>query len=428
VSFQTEGSFAATAAAGSPRMLLFALQTSHASSCRWPKAFGEAGFVVAALCGRSSLLRSSQYLRQAYPLHARRLAPVVLHDLKAAFRQFQPDLIVPCDERAVQILAYFLRREQAAPRFLPPALLSCLRVSLGRLETFPDRSMKDATYAVARRAGVAIPESMPVAAEADITNAGRAFGYPFVLRRSHGASGDEVRICRDHAHAVAAFSRFASRPALLKTALRRMLRSDWFPQFSAILAQRYIAGLPGMTCAAAVEGRTAAIVTAITVQQKHETGPATVASLAPHPGMAEASGAMIAAFGASGLISFDFALDEAGNAFLLECNARPTYILHLGPLAGVDLAHGFFEGVNGRMPPASQFNSAIARTVSFFPESLALEPRSGIAGTGTHDVPWDDPVLLRAILRKAGFRGAEAEALLHHIGGASAPAVTGVTA
>jgi hypothetical protein len=125
-----------TALPAVPRVLLFAIQTSHAGSCRLPKLFKEAGFRVGILGLRSSLLQTTRHADEKFVLPARRFEPLIRHGLERAFAGFRPDIIVPCDERAVSVVNYWTGQAER-PELLSSGLRDCLAFSLGSLEGLP---------------------------------------------------------------------------------------------------------------------------------------------------------------------------------------------------------------------------------------------------------------------------------------------------
>jgi hypothetical protein len=128
-------------------------------------------------------------------------------------------------------------------------------------------------------------------------------------------------------------------------------------------------------------------------------GPATIVRIADIPEVRQITEKMVGAFEANGFLSFDFIVDESGRAVLLECNPRPTQIMHLGSLVGVDLARSFREALAGARDAPCEFPQG-ERKVAFFPQEWKRDPESSLLVTGFHDVPWEDPALLRAILGK----------------------------
>jgi glutathione synthase/RimK-type ligase-like ATP-grasp enzyme len=379
------------------RVLLFAIQTSHAGSCRLPKLFKEAGFRVGVLGLRSSLLHASRHSDERFRLRARRFEPLIRSSLEKAFDAFRPDIIVPCDERAVSIVDHWIGGQQASP--LSAGLRDCLVASLGKPERLAERSSKLRTLELARSIGVRTPRETKVTSRAECEQAAASFGYPVILKLSHGAGGNGVRLCRTAEQLGAAFRDFERGLSAVKAWRRRLLRRDWFGSRFDILVQEFIPGRPAMSCIAVSGGRPLSIVTGFAENVTEPMGPASIVRIVDIPEIRQMTQAMAEAFEASGFLSFDFIVDEAGRAVLLECNARPTQIMHLGHLVDVDLAralHGALQGA--REAPCEAPRGE--REVAFFPQEWKRDPASSTVANGFHDVPWEDPVLLRAILGK----------------------------
>jgi predicted ATP-grasp superfamily ATP-dependent carboligase len=382
------------------RVLLFTALAGNVATYRLPKVLTEAGFEIAALSQPQSLFNHTRYLQRRFRLNARRFAPIMRADLERAYRHFRPDIIIPCCERAASLVRYWVENERNASGHLSPGLLACLARSVGKLETLNARSMKSETQKLARSLGLRTPRETTVETLDAATQAAAHYGYPVVLKLSHGAGGNGVRLCRDEAALVQSFAALSVRPSPLKALRRKLLRVDWLPSRSNIVVQEFIAGTPAMTCAAAFAGRTVGVVSAFASQTTSPTGPASIVHLAPHDGMVRASAAMIEAFGATGFISFDFVVDEAGREYLLECNPRPTQILHLGGLVAVDLPKRLLDALNGIVPDSPEIVRDREAGIAIFPAEWNRDPASPALRENHHDVPWDDPDLIRAMLRK----------------------------
>jgi hypothetical protein len=381
-----------------PRILLFAIQTSHAGSCRLPKLFKEAGFRVGVLGLRGSLLHATRYADEKFRLPARRFEPLIRHGLAKAFADFRPDVIVPCDERAVSVVNYWVGDATRAAA-LPPGLSKCLGRSLGRLERLPERASKLLTLDLARSIGLRAPRETVVTSPAEAREAAAAFGYPVVLKLSHGAGGNGVRLCETPDQLDAAFRSYGHTRSTVKAWRRRLLRRNWFGSQCDMLVQEFIRGRPAMSCVAAVGGRSLAIATGFAERVTEPMGPASIVRIVDIPEIRRATERMVKEFGASGFLSFDFVIGPSGEAVLLECNPRPTQIMHLGSLVGVDLARSFRLALQGRCEAPCKFPRG-EREAAFFPQEWTRNPGNPILATAFHDVPWEDPALLRAMLGK----------------------------
>ena len=385
----------ALSAEKAPRILLFTIQTSHPGSCRLPKYLKAAGFHVGVLGLPRSLILASSHADARYTLMARRFEPMIRASVERAFRSFRPDIVVPCDERAVSVVGSWLGPHAPA---LSADLMQCLRRSLGSIETFTQRYSKLATLAMAREAGVDCPRDRVVDSLETCEAAAAAFGYPVVLKISHGAGGAGVVLCRDAAALRTTWAEFSSRYTRSKSLRRRLLRRSWFGEGHSFLVQEYVAGSPAMSCASALEGRALSVVSGMVSATTGRMGPASVTTVCRHPQIEDATARMVARMKASGFLSFDFVVAENGAVKLLECNPRPTQILHLAPLIGVDPARALKAALAGGewTPPAADSSVEVA----FFPQEWKRDSASAALTTVHHDVPWDDPKLLRAILGK----------------------------
>jgi predicted ATP-grasp superfamily ATP-dependent carboligase len=305
---------------------------------------------------------------------------------------------VPCDERAVSVIDYWIGgSQQDTP--LTSGLRECLVSSLGDPKRLAERSSKLQTLELARLNGVRTPREVKVTSRAECEQAAATFGYPVILKLSHGAGGNGVRLCRTPEQLAAAFQSFERGRSIIKTWRRRLLRRDWFGSWFDIMVQEYVPGRPAMRCTAAFAGRSLSIVTGIAEEVTEPMGPASIVRIVDIPEIRRMTQSMVKAFQASGFLSFDFIVDDAGSAVLLECNARPTQIMHLGHLVDVDLAKALRGALQGTSDAPCETPRG-EREVAFFPHEWKRNPESSTLATGFHDVPWEDPKLLRAILGK----------------------------
>jgi biotin carboxylase len=252
---------------------------------------------------------------------------------------------------------------------------------------------------LARSVGVRVPREIKVTSAAQCRQAAEMFGYPVMLKLSHGAGGNGVSLCGTPEQLEGAFRRFERGQSTAKLWRRRLQRRDWFGSRFDIVVQEFVRGRPAMSCVAALAGRALSTVSGFAEKVSERVGPATVVRIVDVPEIRQATEEMVKAFGASGFLSFDFIVDEAGHAILLECNPRPTQIMHLGHLVGVDLARSFREALVGTRDESCQFPEG-EREVAFFPQEWKRDPQSPALQASYHDVPWEDPALLRAMLAK----------------------------
>jgi len=122
-----------------------------------------------------------------------------------------------------------------------------------------------------------------------------------------------------------------------------------------------------------------------------------------HREMTEAAEKMARRLKLSGLHGFDYMLNAQRNAFLIEINPRITQVGHLNMGPGQGLPRALVSIPFGReiqpVPPVTNSD-----TVALFPKEWLRDPDSPYLQNGYHDVPWDQPELVRDSLRRAGVR------------------------
>ncbi|MDQ0347707.1 hypothetical protein J2S76_002134 [Ancylobacter vacuolatus] len=410
-----EDSSATPAGGGRPvRVLMVALEGRHISSCRLPAAFAAAGAEVGALADADSLMFRSRHVTARFPLAQTPSARHLLADLERACAAFAPDLLVPCDERTLWFLDHC--RAQGGRLGLAafsPGLRACLTRSLGLLDTLPARTLKPLTQRRAREIGVRAPQDILTATPDAARAAARRIGFPVMVKRPRSCGGGGVRICRTPVELEAACALWL-RPRSLWRRLKARLRGrDWMEPPPQLSVQPYIEGRLAVTCAAAIEGRTLGVLSAVAERRARDILPADVLAYIARPDLVAASAALVAAFGASGFVSFDFLIDGNDEAWLLECNARPTPILPFGARAGLDLVGVFLKAL-AEAPGGEGAGPALTvreeTRVALFPQALIPGPADAALRGVWHGVPWDEPELLRALLvelrtaRRSGAR------------------------
>jgi hypothetical protein len=101
--------------------------------------------------------------------------------------------------------------------------------------------------------------------------------------------------------------------------------------------------------------------------------------------MSETVARMARALQLSGLCGFDFVMDEAGCAHLIEINPRATPTVHLTDADGRSGPAALFAAVLGR--PVSIGEEHADECVALFPQELIRDHESRHLATARHDVP-----------------------------------------
>lgn len=131
------------------------------------------------------------------------------------------------------------------------------------------------------------------------------------------------------------------------------------------------------------------------INKSSSTGHSTVLRLIENAEMSAAVAKIAQRLGLSGMNGFDFILEaETGNPHLIEINARATQVGHLtlGPTR--DLPATLFASVTGE-PVHESSTLTDNAVIALFPQEWRRDPSSLYLCSGYHDVPWNEPELLR---------------------------------
>jgi predicted ATP-grasp superfamily ATP-dependent carboligase len=162
--------------------------------------------------------------------------------------------------------------------------------------------------------------------------------------------------------------------------------------------QGYVDGWPANIGVACWQGEVLAATCAEAVATTSATGPSTVARLIDNPEMIDSATRIVKALGLSGMIGFDFMIEAAtGAAYLIEMNPRNTPICAIRLGHGRDLAEALVARISGRpvreRPPRTERDIVV-----FFPDTWREDPASHFLHSGYHDVPWEQPDLVRTLM------------------------------
>lgn len=372
-----------------PRVLL-TTTVNWPSTARLAGAFANAGADVEALLAPNHIASGSRYfgVRHVYePLFP-------LRALAAALDRARPDLIVPCDDRAI---AQLLELHAEAPH---PVIAR----SLGRVGCYRHLISRATFIDAAGTAGIAVPDTTYVPTGQALDAALVRIGFPAVLKADGSWGGDGVAIVRTPEEAHENFQRFSAMPSRLRSVVRAVKRRDlhflhaaFAPAKPMVSVQQFIPGKPATTAFACWQGRVLAAIHMDVLETQDATGPACVLRRVECKQMEQAAVRLAGAFGLSGLHGLDFVRDEQGKPWLIEINPRATQsaALALGP--GRDLPAALVgavgNSVKGARPTVTE-NPVIA----LFPQEWRRNPASPWLATAHLDAPWDDPAVLRACL------------------------------
>lgn len=217
--------------------------------------------------------------------------------------------------------------------------------------------------------------------EEDALSFAREIGYPVVVKRDGFAAGQGVTVCGDE--------------AALRAALHDPARAD-----RAFVLQKFIDGPTYGVTLSGVKGRAMAGFSFVKHRVGTPNGATSVARLDMREDMIAQARAVFEEYWLNGYAGFDYMLDADGRAYWIEINPRIMPTGHFSDeLFGVDLTAAFLAGVRGAPAPAPKM--ATHEYVAIFPAEWMRDPEGGQSCNAHHDIPWEDPPVLAAMIDRA---------------------------
>ncbi len=379
-----------------PPPILLTNTTWWPCASRLAMSLTRSGCDVAAVCPTRGhpLLKTAAVLR-TFPYRARQ----PLESLAAAMREFEPQLVVPCDDRAVQ----HLHELHAAP--IHQDLSRLIERSLGAPASYPIVSNRLGTLEIAREEGLRVPETRAINSLAD-PNSLPGGKPPWVFKADGSWGGHGVRIAHSLLESEKAHS-FLGQPLTAVRALKRLLvdrdafwlRTWWQHSRTNVIAQSYIQGRPANCAVFCWEGKVLAAIHVEVVRAQGALGAATIVRVIHHQEMALAAERIAGRLGLSGFFGLDFVIeDRTGAAYLIEMNPRCTPLSHLRLGAGPSPVEALAAKLTGLAHPAEPPDT-FKDTVAYFPQAWRRDRACTFLKSSFHDVPWEDPALVRELLR-----------------------------
>ncbi len=360
--------------------------------------FASLGWRVEALCPSGHPLRTTRVVARLHDDAPLRPAAA----LAAAIAEARPDFIVPCDDRACANLHAMY--EQPATEAAPAR--GIIARSLGRPDSYPVAERRSDLIRIAREEGVRAAEMRPVATSDDLDAALEEFGLPVVLKADGTWGGNGVAVAHTRAEAEQHRSTLGRRLDLVRALKRLLVDRDpyhllpWMTRARPRLSvQRFIRGRPANSVAACWQGEMLASIEVEVLRAHEPLGASNVVRTIDHPDMTLAGERLVRRLGLSGFCGFDFMIEDGtGHAYLIEMNPRATPICHLALGPGRDPIAALAARLEGAPPPAT---AAITSNpvIAFFPQAWHYAPDNSSLAGGYHDVPWEDPALVRELTK-----------------------------
>ena len=368
-----------------------------ATTTWWPSlavlacAFEQAGFRVTMLCPRGHIAWQARRFA-CRELDRRRPAASLLSALEAV----SPTLVVPGDERVVELLRE-LHLEY-------PGLRATIESAIGHARSHPLLTARVPLLRAAAEAGFATPHTRTLASAPALEAWLAELPAPWVFKIDGAWGGEGVRIVAEPAEARRAV-RMLGRGVPLRLALRRkIVNGDPFPWEErrarrpiAVSAQAFVPGRPGNCAVFALGGRVlgATVVEAVATCGDH--GPSVLVRAVDRPEVVNSAGRLVARLGLSGFLGFDVVVGRDGTAVLIEMNPRVTMPCRMqgpfgpAPIDAAAQACGAVPRPGAPGPMRSIFAS--------FPLAWLADPFAPALASCSDDLPWSEPGMLRDGLR-----------------------------
>jgi hypothetical protein len=382
--------------------VLIATTSRWFPTARLAMALSHAGCIVDAVCPGGHPLTRMNAVHRNYTY--RGLMP--LKSFAGAIAAARPDFVVPGDDLATSHLHHLYERERRGGKY-GQWVCELIERSLGAAANFPMVYARTAFIDLARQEGIRAPKTEVIANLGDLRKWVARVGLPTVLKANGTSGGEGVRVVHTLEEAERAFRDLQAPPLLARAAKRALIDQDKSLVWASLLrhrsvvnAQAFVPGREATSTVACWKGAVLASLHFEVVHKRSSAGPSSVLRLIENAEMAAAAEKMVRRLGLSGIHGFDFMLEEhAGNAHLIEINPRATQVGHLALGPGHDLPAALYSAVSGE-PVHAAPKVTENEIITLFPQEWMRDPASSFLTSGYHDVPWEEPELLRACVRR----------------------------
>jgi hypothetical protein len=324
-----------------------------------------------------------------------------LKTLASAITLADPVLIVPCDDRTVRHLHDL--HDQCRVR--NPLIAEVIERSLGNPESFGIADRRGDLIRLARELNVHAPVMLQIDRQQGLADGLQQVGLPAIMKVDGTWGGQGVRVVVTVEQAARIFVELSRPLSALRAIKRRLVHRDPFcllpwlrRERPTVNLQRFVTGRPANCTVACWKGEVFAYIGAEVMSADTEFGASTIVGTIEHAEMRRAATSLVHRLGLSGFCGFDFVIDPTGAAHLVEMNARATPLTHLALGPGRDPVASLSSLVLGRafLQRAAVTTSDV---ISFFPQAWHQRPASDILRTSFHDVPWEEPELVRELTK-----------------------------
>jgi ATP-grasp domain len=372
-----------------------------ASTTWWPScaklavAFVHHGCKVEVVCPSGHPFEFMSGIRKRYPYRVLDS----LGSLCEAITLSRPDLVISCDDGVVWQM-HELHRTR-------PELRPLIERSLGAPASYEVVASRAKAMQLAQELGIRVAETKGIATASDLRDWFSVPGALGVMKLDGTCAGKGVQIVSSLAEAEHALATMHRPPSTVEACGRwfairdAMALWNWKNHKPPVFTiQKFITGRPANMMMACRDGKVLAAVTVEVLWAQGATGPASVVRLIENDEIQMAAERLAERLQLAGFHGLDFMLeDETEHAYLIELNPRCTQLGHLRIEGQGDLA-GVLCGASTDASLLQDHRAVYAETIAFFPQALMSNPRCPYLESSYIDVPWEEPQLVRELIRR----------------------------
>jgi Phosphoribosylglycinamide synthetase, ATP-grasp (A) domain len=385
--------------------ILLATTCNWVSPARLAIALTSAGFDVKAVCPAHNYLNKISVLHETYRYSA--LRP--LSSFRRAIAAAKPDLLLPCDDLATRHLHEVHRRSTQDG---DSRISELIARSLGTSQNFALLDARTPLMRFAQKEGIRTPNTQVIASLDELEMFLQKANFPLVLKADGTSSGEGVAIVNSPDESRRAFRLLQSPPKLVRTLKWVIVNHNFRPVLPTLLrrksvvnVQSYKSGREATSLIACWYGKVLAELQFEVLCVQKAGGPASILKLICNTEMSQTAVQIASGLQLSGLYGFDFILENGTEqAYLIEMNPRTTQVGHLALGPGRDLPASLYAAVTGtETKPTPKITEK--DVIVLFPEGWLRSPNNTFLKTGYHDVPWEEPDLVRSLVDRRNQLG-----------------------
>jgi hypothetical protein len=361
--------------------------------------FAKLGCEVSIVSTRKHPIEKTTILRQRFSYSA--FHP--LRSLVAAIRASSPEIILPCDDRAVEHLHELHALASKHMEEWGSDIARLIERSLGAPVAFPIVSARCRILEIARGEGLRVPPTKLLTTVDDLHDWKKRQPFPWILKADGTWGGRGVRLVNTFKEAEQQFHEM-NRPCGFKRAMKRLtVNRDAFyidewrrKRISSIIVQGFVPGRPANCAVVCWKGEVLAGIAVEVVVADGMTGPASVVRVIHNNEMMLAAERIARRLQLSGFFGLDFILENGNDsASLIEMNPRSTPLCHLRLGKGHDMVGSLLTQLTGQSLPESPVTENAM--IAYFPQ--AWTNGREFLHSSFQDYPHSEPKLAQELLQ-----------------------------